>query len=210
MGKRQISDMQPFDLVITLLMADLASAPISDTGIPLFHGVIPILTMFILHRTLAFASLKSTAVRNLVCGHSLVVIEKGIVLEEALHAANYTISDLMEQLRIKDVFAFSQVEYAILETNGSLSVLTAASAQSAPTEPSVLLLADGKPVKDSMTNVGFEMKRLQKRLLTCGIRSPKECLYICLEQPNTLHLQTKAIHGKAPISKSINVKDLTA
>lgn len=123
MGKRQLSDMQPFDLAITLLIANLAALPMSDPAIPLLYGVVPIIAMFALHRLISFMSLKSEKLRKLVCGSPLVMISGGVVREDAMRAANYSLFDLAEQLRMKDVFSISQVEYAILETDGGLSVL---------------------------------------------------------------------------------------
>ena len=122
-GKRQISELQPFDLVVTLLIADLASEPASNTGVPLIYGIVPILALFLLQQCISYLSLKSEGVRKLVCGQSVVLVSRGVVQEVALRGSRYTLSDLMEQLRSKDVFELADVEYAILETNGELSVL---------------------------------------------------------------------------------------
>lgn len=99
MGKRQLSDMQPFDLAITLLIANLAALPMSDPAIPLLYGVVPIIAMFALHRLISFMSLKSEKLRKLVCGSPLVMISGGVVREDAMRAANYSLFDLAEQLR---------------------------------------------------------------------------------------------------------------
>ena len=88
MGKRQISDMQPFDLVVTILIADVASEPISDSGIPLFYGIVTILALFLMHSFVSFASMKSEKVRDAVCGKPVFVIADGAVIEDALRAAN--------------------------------------------------------------------------------------------------------------------------
>ena len=122
-GKRQISDLQPFDLIITLLVADLASVPASDTSIPLLYGIVPILALFLIQQTMALCSLKFEGFRYAVCGRPLLMVSKGVVQEQSLKAARYTLNDLMEQLRAGGSFELSTVEYAILETNGQLSVL---------------------------------------------------------------------------------------
>lgn len=205
MGKRQISDMQPFDLVITLLIADLASAPISDYSIPLFYGIIPILTMFILHRTVAFLSLKSAKARNAVCGHPIVVIDKGSVVEDALSAANYTLSDLTEQLRLKDVFTISAVEYAILETNGSLSVLK--KDPNGAAAPGVLVIADGKAVGKELERIGLGENELERMLASNGIPSIKRCLFACFEPPDGLIVQEKKRHSKGGKALNIRMKE---
>ena len=89
MGKRQLSDMQPFDLVVTLLIANLASVPTSDPSVPLVYGVVTILGLFIMQRLVAFISLKSEKMRKIICGDPLVVISKGLVREDVMKAANY-------------------------------------------------------------------------------------------------------------------------
>lgn len=199
MGKRQISDMQPFDLVITLLIADVASVPISDSAIPLFYGVIPILSLFVMHRLVAHFSLKSNGIRSIVCGRPVVVIAKGVVLEDAMRAANYTLGDLTEQLRIKDVFSLSEVEYGILETNGSLSVLPKKEKPEVKfVRPSVLLISDGRIEKESLAALGFDENWLNKKLLSAGIKQASRCLFAALEPDGMLHVQEKLTKGKQP------------
>ena len=166
MGKRQLSDMQPFDLVVTLLIADVASAPISDTAIPLLYGAVPILALFLMHRLVSFLALKSERIRTLVCGSPVVVVAKGVVIEEALKAANFSLSDLLEQLRLKDVFSLSEVEYGILETNGSLSVLKKEPGKSP--RPSVVLVSDGNTKKKALSSLGYDVKWLGKKLAALG------------------------------------------
>lgn len=206
MGKRQISDMQPFDFVITLFIAELASEPISDSGIPLLYGVIPILTLYILHRAVSFISLKSQRMRGLVCGHSVIVIEKGVVLEKALRALNYTLNDLLEQLRLKDCFALSEAEYAILETNGSLSVLKNQGSESEQMKhPGILLLSDGKPNERILTSLGYNSKWLLKHLRCAGIKSLRDCFFVMLEQDTVLHAQTKLKCRNKPISIYLDI-----
>lgn len=191
MGKRQISDMQPFDLVITLLIADAASAPVSDGAVPLLYGVIPILVLFILHRLTAFLSLKNDRIRDLVCGKPVIIIEKGVLSESAMRAANYTLADLTEQLRLKDVFSLSQVEYGILETNGSLSVLPKAEQQKqAEARPAIILISDGTVIENALSECGKDLKWLNKKLARMGIKA-KDCFFACLEPDGMIHAQEK-------------------
>lgn len=192
MGKRQISDMQPFDLVITLLIADAAAAPISDSSVSLFYGIIPVLSLYVLHRVVAFIALKSGKMRKLVCGRPIIIIEKGVVLEDAMRAANYTLGDLTEQLRLKDVFSLSQAEYGILETNGSLSVLLKAEQPEMRfVRPAVLLISDGKVMKNDLNSLGYNEIWLNNKLDSMGIKSVKSCLFAFLEPDGMLHVQEK-------------------
>lgn len=189
MGKRQISDMQPFDLVVTLLIADAASSPLSDVSVPLMSGAIPVLALFILHRAVSFISLRSRSVRRLVCGSPVVVIRDGVILEDAMRAASLTLCDLTEQLRAKDVFSFTEVAYGILETNGSLSVLK--SSPGGSETPASLLVSDGKLEQEELSASGVAEKALRRRLKVLGA-DPADCLYASLESDGTLLVQTKS------------------
>lgn len=201
MGKRQLSDMQPFDLAITLLIADLASVPMSDPSVPLLYGVVPIIAMFLLHRVVSYGALKSEGLRKIVCGSPLIVIAKGMVREDVMRSANYTLNDLTEQLRAKDVFAISQVEYAILETNGSLSVLLKGpyqtptneilSLESEQARPAMLLVTDGKLHNDVVQAAGLDERGLIKILNSMGYKSAKDCLFVSLDASGMLHAQDK-------------------
>ena len=122
-GKRQVSDLQPFDLLITLMIADLASCAIADTSIPLVYSVVPIFALYLMQSLITYVCLKSAGVRRLVCGNPVVLVADGVLLEDAMRRTNYAIIDLMDQLRSKDVFDIRSVAYAILETNGSVSIL---------------------------------------------------------------------------------------
>lgn len=198
MGKRQISDMQPFDLVITLLIADVASVPLSDSGIPILYGAIPILTLFILHLVSAKLALRSERFRNLVCGKPVIVIADGAVLEDAMKAANYSMGDLTEQLRVKDVFALSEVKWGILETNGSLSVLKNNRNENA-SSPAVALVLDGKVNHKALADVGRTEKWLNEKLSSMGAPKSRDCLFVFWEESERLHIQAKLKkNGTAP------------
>lgn len=200
MGKRQISDLQPFDLVITLLIADVASVPISDSAIPLFYGIVPILSLFVLNRIVAFLSLRSNKVRSIVCGRPVIVISKGVVLEDAMCAANYTLGDLTEQLRAKDRFSLSEIEYGILETNGSLSVLPKTEQPKALSAvPSVTFVSDGRLEERLLNESGHDKEWLMKKLKAAGIKKISECFFAILEPDGMLHVQEKLKNrGKEP------------
>lgn len=201
MGKRELSDMQPFDLVITLFIAQLASIPMSDPSTPLFYGLVPILGLFVLHRLVSFCALKNEKVRKWFCGSPLLIISEGIIQEDVMRSANYTLSDLEAQLRQKDVFSFSQVEYAILETDGGLSVLLKDAFQQPTNErltlknekaaPALMLVSDGKIHFDAVKKAGLDEKSFIRILKNMGIKSEKECLFVLLNSDGMLHAQDK-------------------
>ncbi|MEG1705347.1 MAG: DUF421 domain-containing protein [Clostridia bacterium] len=123
MGKRELSKVQPFELAIIIVIADLASAPMSARGISIFDGVIPMITLLICYIIFTFLIRSSNKVQEVVCGKTCVIIQDGKILEEELKKQQYTVADLMSQLRQKDIFMVQDVKYAILETNGNLDVI---------------------------------------------------------------------------------------
>lgn len=122
MGKRQVSQMEPTELVVSMVIANLASIPLEETELPLMAGIVPIVTIFLAERGLSFVTLKSTALRRLLCGKPVILVENGRPVWEALRKTRVTMDELMGHLRLKDVMDVRQVQYAILETNGDLSV----------------------------------------------------------------------------------------
>ena len=122
MGKRQIGQMEPAEFVVTMLVANLAAIPMQDGGIPIFSGVVPILTVLGVELVLSAVSLKSSKVRKLLCGKPVILIENGNILQQNLRKTRITLDELTGHLREKDVLDIQAVQYAILETNGNLSV----------------------------------------------------------------------------------------
>ena len=122
MGKRQIGQMEPSEFVVTMLVANLASIPMQDGGIPLFSGLVPILTVLGVELVLSAASMGSVWVRRLLCGKPVILIENGRIIQSALRSTRITLDELTGHLREKDVLDLRSVQYAILETNGNLSV----------------------------------------------------------------------------------------
>ena len=122
MGKRQIGQMEPAEFVVTMLVANLAAIPMQDGGIPIFSGLVPILTVLGVELVLSALSLKSSKVRKLLCGKPVILIENGKILQGNLRKTRITLDELSGHLREKDVLDIRAVQYAILETNGNLSV----------------------------------------------------------------------------------------
>lgn len=123
MGKGELSEMQPFELVVTLMIAELAALPMEDTKLPLINGIIAILTILFVQITISFINLKSEKARRLICGKPSILIHKGVINEKELRRLRINMNDLIEQLRTKDYPVIKDVEYAILETSGDLSII---------------------------------------------------------------------------------------
>lgn len=122
MGKRQIGEMEPTEFVVTMLVANLASIPMQDGGIPLFSGLVPILTVLGVELILSWLTLRSTRARQILCGKPVLLIQEGAILQSRLRQTRITLDELMGHLRSKDVLDVRSVQYAILETDGTLSV----------------------------------------------------------------------------------------
>ena len=122
MGKRQIGQMEPSEFVVTMLVANLASIPMQDGAIPLYSGVIPIVTVLGVELVLSALSMKNTRLRKILCGKPVILVENGNILQQNLRKTRITLDELTGHLREKDVLDLQSVQYAILETNGNLSV----------------------------------------------------------------------------------------
>ena len=191
MGKRQIGQLQPFELVIAIMISELAAVPMQNTGIPLVNGIIPILTLLAIQLLISFLSIKSIRFRSLICGKRTVLIENGKIREDALRNELYTLHDLLEQLRINNCPNISDVEYAILETNGQLSVIP--KPQKKPLTPGdmniqaqaegiiVDLIIDGRIMSENLKIAGKDRKWLQSQLHMNNFSGPDDIFYACMD-----------------------------
>lgn len=123
MGKRQISDMQPSDLVVTLIVSDIAAIPMQNTSQPIISGIAPVLVLVALEVVVSVFMMKSVKFRSLLCGKPVVVICDGKILQDEMRKLRLSTEDLCTQLRQQDIFSIEDVQYCIVETNGSVSVL---------------------------------------------------------------------------------------
>ena len=123
MGKREIGQMQPFELAISIMIADLAATPMAETGIPITNGIMPILGLLVMHLVISMINLKSTKAREIICGKPSILIFRGKVDEKVLKRERFTINELEERLRDNNIFNIGDVEYAVLETSGQVTVI---------------------------------------------------------------------------------------
>ena len=123
MGKREIGQLQPFELAIAIMIADLASIPMTDIGIPISNGIIPIFGLLVMHLLISVLNLKSRKMRELICGKPTILIYQGRIDEQKLKKERFTINELQEKLRSSNVMDLGDVEYAILETSGDITVI---------------------------------------------------------------------------------------
>lgn len=194
-GKRQIADLQPFDLIITMAIADLASTAIADTDIPLLYSVVPILALYLVQQAVAFLSLRSRRFRTFVCGSPLLLVREGVLQEGIMRQANYTVSDLSDHLRAQQVFDLESVQYAILETNGSLSVLEKQKADQPQTRLSYMLVLDGELCRTALKHLRIRPKALKELLRRFGVTDMGDVFYLQYLGDGSLRLQLKAKRG---------------
>ena len=174
MGKRQIGQMEPSEFVVTMLVANLASIPMQDGAIPLYSGIVPILTVLGAELLLSFLSMKSIVLRKLLCGKPVILMENGNILQANLRKTNVTLDELTGHLREKGVLDLEEVQYAILETNGNLSVFPypkhmPASAKDAGIKASsqfipLTIISDGYLSQDNLQKAGKDLAWVDKVL----------------------------------------------
>ena len=211
MGKRQIGDMQPFELVVTFIIADLACIPMSDVSIPLVFGIIPLLTLVVLHHLLTILNKKSITFRKILNGRPIIVIDKNGINYKALQQLNMTLNDLTEGLRAVQCFNLQDVAYAIVETNGVISVLLKQNlspatkedlkVKTAETTLNVILINDGKIVNDNLKNLNLDVDFLNSIIKKQNTKSISDVLILTINTNGEIFYQEK--HKKA---QSFNVE----
>ncbi|MBR6620743.1 MAG: DUF421 domain-containing protein [Clostridia bacterium] len=202
MGKRQIGEMQPTELVVTILLSEIAAAPMQDTDLPLINSVLSVLLLVGLSIITSVLSMRYGKFREAFDGHPAIVINNGKVDQKKMRDLRLTVQDLMSSLRQKGVFELSQVEYAIVETNGTVSVmlkpefnpLTAGQAgKKAPDEGLPhLVICDGKILSKALPKAGLSEALLKKHLKSIG------------KAENEIMILT---YGKQGFSKAIEKED---
>ena len=188
MGKRELGQLQPFEFVVAILIADLVSVPMSDTGVPIFYGVIPVLTLLVAHLIISQISLKNIRFRNLISGNPTIVISQGIIDQSALAKQRYNLDDLLEQLREKNIFCVASVEYAILETSGRLSVMLKDKKRPPIVEDMDIdiknvimpknVIMDGEIIETELEESGLSRDELSNKLKNIGYRRISD-VFIC-------------------------------
>lgn len=200
MGKREISQMQPFELVIAIMIADLASVPMSDTGIPIFNGIIPILALLLFQLIISIINLKNIRLRQIICGKPQILIYRGKIDEKALKKEKITINELQERLRQNNIFTLGDVEYAILETSGEISVIQKPEKRNTIPEDFNItpeyegipydLIIDGRIMYDNLKKIGKDEIWLKKQVDKFNIK-PENALVVTFDGKEQIFCQEK-------------------
>ena len=205
MGKREIGQLQPFELAISIMIADLATIPMAETGIPISNGIIPILGLLVMHLTISMLNLKSTKAREIICGKPAILIFRGKVDEKVLKKERFTINELEERLRTNNIFNIGDVEYAVLETSGQVTVIPKPNKRNITPEDFDIepkyegipydLVVDGKVMYKNLDKIGKNYIWLQKQTEKFGIK-PEEALIVTVDGDNQFFCQPKEKEGE--------------
>ena len=200
MGKRQIAQLQPFELVTAIMIAELASIPMEDVGVPLVKGLVPIFALVISQVVLSYVTLKSERARALICGSPSIIIKNGIIRQQELQKQRINLNDLLELLRVKNIADIEDVEFAILETNGDLSVFPKSDLKAVtlsdmqipgkPEDIPVTLIMDGHVLHRNLKYTGKDINWLYNQINAKGF-SFKDIFFAYINTQGSLKIIAK-------------------
>lgn len=201
MGKRTIGEMSTTELVVSIMISDLATVPMQSKETPLFDGIVPIFTLVFLELVFAFLILKNKSIRRLFVGKSCGVVKGGVLLEDKLAKLRMTVDDLEEQIRIAGYTDLSEVSEVIVETNGQVSVvpkegergvtLSDMGIQKQQSKVPFIVIADGKIQKEELKQSGVKMDFIEKTLRDEHIGGVSDVLYLSVSDGKKVYLQRK-------------------
>lgn len=204
MGKRQIGQMQPFELVLTLIIADLATIPVAEIAIPFLHGVVPLLTLLVVHYFLTIVCQKSVKLDKIINGKPIIVLTPEGIDYKAIKSLNISIEDIIEGIRGKGFFSLEDVAYVIVETTGQINAM--AKASNAPATKSdlniahdlsslpITLVSEGAIMKDNLDIAGVDESFVQDMLKKAKIKKMKDCIICTLDKNGKIYIQAKNQH----------------
>ena len=207
MGKRQLGQMQPFELVLTLIIADLATIPMADVSIPVLHGIIPLLTLVILHFLITLITRFSNLISKVLSGKPVIIVNPNGIDYKAMKKLNLTIDDIFASLREKGFFTIAQIQYAIIETNGKISVLPK-SEFAPPTCKDlkikanesfipITLICEGKILKDNLSLSNLSEEKVKKIVKEKTSSNIKDVLVLTIDQSGEAYIQLKSGKGQS-------------
>ena len=201
LGKRQLGEMELSEFVVAALIADLASHPLQDIGIPMINGLVPIVTLFCCEVLISGVAMKNIRLRALLFGKPSMLVEKGKIKQHEMKKNRFTTDELMEELRNQGYLDISAVEYAVLETDGRLSVIPYPS--ESPLKPSqlkieaedkgypVVVISDGHVIRSNLRLVGRDMNWLKKRLAALGVKDAEQVFLMTVNSAGQVYYAPK-------------------
>lgn len=205
MGKREIGQLQPFELAIAIMIADLASIPMTETGVPISNGIVPIIGLLVMHLVISTINLKSIRAREVICGKPRILIYRGKIDEQALIKERFTLNELQERLRSQNVVNIGDVEYAILETSGQVTVIEKPNKRTTiPEDFNIMpdyeglpydLVVDGKIMSNNLKAIEKDYNWLDTEVQKFGYK-PEEALIVTFDGKGQIFCQKKEKKGK--------------
>ncbi len=204
MGKREIGQLQPYELAITLIISELVTLPMEDNAIPLLDGVMPVLTITLAQVTLSYLTTKSQWFQDFISGKYTIIIENGKMMQKNMTKQKYNITELLEQLRMNGVTKIDDVEYAILETSGQLSVILKAPKRPVAAEQLLVnteyeglpinIILDGKIVKENLEDAKLTIQDVEKRLKEDEL-DVEDVFFANIDAKGEYYIQKKELEG---------------
>lgn len=204
MGKREIGQLQPYELAITLIISELVTLPMEDNAIPLLDGVMPVLTITLAQVTLSYLTTKSQWFQDFISGKYTIIIENGKMMQKNMTKQKYNITELLEQLRMNGVTKIDDVEYAILETSGQLSVILKAPKRPVAAEQLLVnteyeglpinIILDGKIVKENLESAKLTIQDVEKRLKEDELNI-EDVFFANIDAKGEYYIQKKELEG---------------
>ena len=191
MGKRQIGEMQPYELVITLIIADLACIPMADNSIPLLYGVVAILSVYLLHQIICLLDLNFTKAKDVVSGIPSIVLNKNGIDDVELKKNNLDVSDLVESLRVEGYFALEAVDYALYESEGTFSALPKANYQEMQSSLPIVIIDEGKFDPKNLEQTQRDQQYFLNILKERGCLDIKQVLIMTVDGDGKVYMQQK-------------------
>ena len=201
MGKRQLGQMQPFELVLTLIIADLATIPMAESSVPILHGVIPLLTLVTVHYFLTIITKKSDVLNRFISGKPIIVINPKGVDYNAIKSLNISVDDLFEAIRGNGFFSLDEIQYAIVETNGKITVIPKVASTPVTIEDLkivkpenkllVMLISDGKIMKENLQLAKLDENFLLRQIKKIGESNIKNILVFTIDNDGNMYIQPK-------------------
>ena len=201
MGKRQIGEMQPFELVITLIIADLATIPMAETQLPLIQGIIPLLTLVCVHYFICLLSRKSVAFRKLFSGKPVILVDPDGVNFENLRKVNMNFNDLTEGIHNAGYFNLEELLYVILQTNGTMAIVNRApfspltandmNIQKDQASLPMIIVTKGKILKENMKLANIDENFINQEVSKVGINNIKDIMLLTLNNTGKIYVQPK-------------------
>lgn len=196
MGKRQIGELQPSELVITVLLSNIATLPVEDVNIPMIMGIIPILTLVSIDVILSHISMKSRKLRTVICGSAKIIISDGKIDQKTMKDLRFSVDDLMQSLRSQQIFDISEVQFAVVETTGSISVYQKPGCRTVTcgdigidgeaSDPPQLIIDSGTLIESALSELGFDRDWLEKVLSEQGRKISEIFMMTCDKNAKTV------------------------